>query len=196
MSEERTRSVDVYDGMAELAKGVSVLEIYWILQMVTSRVMTADRQTTHRMVDKIVTIANLRGREQMTTGIADTFEQLVKDFDSFVDVESTENESAKELSARMHSIYGAMRLQLSEHASVGDGEHDDEIEQDIVAMAKKYGEEYLLNYLLTRFVVGMTALQNMYFPQTDDKTTGHTGHQRPQQLTRPPLVPKRPGKYV
>jgi len=28
MSKEKTRSIDVYDGIAELAKGVSVLEIY------------------------------------------------------------------------------------------------------------------------------------------------------------------------
>jgi len=97
----------------------------------------------------------------MVTGIADTFEQLVKDFDDFVDAESTEDETAQELSARMHAVYGAMKLQLSEHASVGDGELDDEIEQDIIAMAKKYGDEYMLGYLLTRFLVGMAALQNM-----------------------------------
>ena len=98
----------------------------------------------------------------MVTGIADTFEQLVKDFDAFVDAESTSDNTALELSARMHAVYGAMKLQLSEHASVGDGELDDEIEQDIVAMAKKYGDEYMLDYLLTRFIVGMTALQSMF----------------------------------
>lgn len=98
----------------------------------------------------------------MVTGIADTFEQLVKDFDNFVDAESTKDETALELSARMHAVYGAMKLQLSEHAPVGDGELDDEIEQDIVAMAKKYGDEYMLDYLLTRFIVGMAALQNMF----------------------------------
>ena len=104
----------------------------------------------------------------MVTGIADTFEQLVKDFDSYVDdlvkSETTEAEveTVQDLSARMHAVYGAMRLQLSEHASVGEESHDDEIEQDIITMAKKYGDEYMFDYLLTRFIVGFAALQNMY----------------------------------
>lgn len=98
----------------------------------------------------------------MVTGIVDTFEKLVEDFDNFVDAESTEDEAALEMSSRMHAIHDAMKQQLSEYTLVSDSTLDDEIEQDIIAMAKKYGDEYLLDYLLTRFLVAMLAIQNMF----------------------------------
>lgn len=67
----------------------------------------------------------------------------------------------KDLQRRLDNVIKALEALPSSGVMHDSPELDDEIEKDLVSLAKKYGDEYLVDYLSTKFISGIIALQAM-----------------------------------
>lgn len=67
----------------------------------------------------------------------------------------------EDLQRRLGNVIKALEALPSSGVMPDNTELDDEIEKDLVSLAKKYGDEYLVDYLSTKLISGIMALQAM-----------------------------------